>query len=245
VTIGSGATAGASLSIDATANWTIDGAVGMAQGASAPSSLVVAGNLIKSGAGGVSTIGLATTDTGVIEADAGTLDFSKALAGPGALKIDAGAVLEADSSAASTLTATFTGASATLALTAPKKFAATIAGFADGDTIDLLKIAATGASVNGKDQLVIVDGTTTVATLQLTGHYHGSKFTVVSDGDGGTDITLGGDANALPPGSPTPSAHLLVAAMAAVGGGAGEAMILHDPTAVRAPMLSRPGVQAF
>ena len=176
----------------------------------------------------------------LFEAASGTLDFARALTGTGALKIDAGAVLEMDSSAVSTLTATLTGAAATLKLAAPTTFAATIAGFAVGDTINLLKVAVTGAHVNGKDQLVIVHKKTNVATLQLTGCYSGATFTVGSDGHGGSDITLTSGASATPL---TPSPHLLVAAMAAMGPTAGETMTIHDAGAVRAPMLSRAGVQ--
>ena len=190
VTIGDATTSGASLSIATGATWTIEGVAGIARGASALSSLQVAGTLIKSQASGISTISLATTDSGLIEAAMGTLDFSAALTGTGALKIDAGAVLEADSSVASTLTATFNGKQATLALLAPTTFAATIAGLAVGDTIDLLNAHATGAGVNSKNQLVIVDHNKVVASLQLTGPYHGATFTLGSDGHGGTDLTL-------------------------------------------------------
>ena len=51
--------------------------------------------------------------------------------------IDAGAILEVDSSLAKNVSLAFNGA-ATLALKNPTKFAATIGGFAIGDTIDLL-----------------------------------------------------------------------------------------------------------
>lgn len=218
VTIGDATTSGASLSIATGATWTIEGVAGIARGASALSSLQVAGTLIKSQAPGVSTISLVTTDSGLIEAAMGTLDFSAALTGTGALKIDAGAVLEADSSVASTLTATFNGKQATLALLAPTTFAATIAGLAVGDTIDLLNAHATGASVNSKNQLVIVDHNKVVASLQLTGPYHGATFTLGSDGHGGTDLTLA-SRSAMPSGaaSPARSVQALVSAMAGLG----------------------------
>lgn len=222
ITIGDASGAAASLTIAKGANWTIVGAVDIAQGAATTSSLTVGGSLIRSGATGVSTILLATTDTGIIEAAAGTLDLANAVSGNGALKIDAGAVLELDAAAAKGLTTTFNGISATLALKTPATFASTIAGFAVGDTIDLLKIAATGASINAKDQLVIVNGSITVASLQLTGAYSGATFTIGSDRHGGTSITLL-TAAAAPPAatSPAPSAQAMVAAMAGLGAGAG------------------------
>jgi len=226
VTIGDGGSAGASLSIAAGATWTIDGAVGIAQGASAPTSLQVAGTLTKSEAAGASTISVATTDTGLIEAATGTLDFSNSLTGTGALKIDSGATLQVTSSVASTLTATFDGASATLALAAPTEFAATIAGFAVGDTVDLLNIAATGASINDSDQLVIVDRKTAVATLQLTGSYSGATFTIGSDGHHGTDVTLTAAGAVQPWGAafPARSVQALISAMAGLGSRSGSAV---------------------
>ena len=105
------------------------------------------------------------------------------------MQVDAGATLEFGSSAASTLGMTFNGANATLALAGPSSFAATIAGFAASDTIDLVAIKATLAVLENGDQLLITNGANTVATLQLTGTYTGYIFNTVSDGHGGTDIT--------------------------------------------------------
>jgi hypothetical protein len=224
ITIGDASGGAASLTIAKGASWTIVSAVDIAQGAATTSSLSVGGTLIRSGATGVSTILLATTDTGIIEAAAGTLDLANAVSGNGALKIDGGAVLEVDAAAAKGLTATFSGIGATLALKTPATFAATIGGFAVGDTVDLLKITATGASINAKDQLVIVNGAITVASLQLTGAYSGATFTIGSDKHGGTNVTLLTAA-----GVPTPNA--LVAAMAGLGAGAGAAVAAGVPVA--------------
>ena len=239
VTIGDASKSSASLSIAKGATWTINGAVGISHGTSTKSSIKVAGTLIKSGATGSSVINLATTDTGLIEAAVGTLDFSNKVAGTGTVKIDAGATLEADSTMASTLTVAFNGAGATLALKKPTGVAATISGYAVGDTIDLLKIAATGASINGSDQLVIVNGATTVASLKLTGTYSGATFTIGSDGHGGTNVTLLTAAGVPPPGS-TPQAF--VAAMAGLGGASGSAATLtHAPLTPLVQSLLSPG----
>jgi len=201
------------------------------------------GLLIKDGAG-VSAIAVTTYDNAMIEVAAGTLDFTVDLYGTGALKIDAGATLEADRSAVDTLTVDFAGADATLAMRFASNFAATISGFAASDTLDLLKTKATSASVNAKDQLVILNGKTVVATLQLTGSYVGDTFSVGSDGKGGTDITIAAGENAqaqAPPQIPqAPSPHLLVAAMAAMSPSAGGMVTIHDPLTNHAPMLSRP-----
>jgi hypothetical protein len=198
------------------------------------------GLLIKDSGTGVSEVGVTTYDDGTIEVATGTLDFTQRLYGTGALKIDAGATLEADRSAAAALTISFAGAGATLAMRFARTFAATISGFAAGDTLDLLKTRATGASVNGNDQLVIVNGNTIVATLQLSGSYAGTSFIVDSDGRGGSDITIANGANeqAQIPQSPTP--QLLAAAMAAMGAPAGGAVAAHTPLTIHAPMLLRP-----
>ena len=240
VTIGDASSAIATLSIGAGATWTINGAVGIARGAASGSRLQVAGTLIKSGASGVSVVGLAAFDTGLIEVAGGTLDFQQAITGTGALRIDAGAILEVDSSLAKNVSLAFNGA-ATLALKNPTKFAATIGGFAIGDTIDLLKIAATGASINAKDQLVIVNGATTVATLKLSGVYSKAKFAISSDGHGGTRVTLLTLASS-PPSASTP--HAFAAAMAGLGGGdSGSAGISPTPAAnLNAIRLLAPGV---
>ena len=90
-----------------------------------------------------------------------------------------------DSTAASTLALTFAGTSAVLALKDPSGFAASIAGFAPTDTIDLLKIKATSATLGPNDTLVVTNGTTAVANLKLSGTYTGDTFTTVSDGHAG------------------------------------------------------------
>lgn len=192
LTIGDATTAVASLTIATGAVYSIEAAVGIARGHAVNSSLRIGGTLIKFTAGGTSAISLLTYDNGLIEAADGTLDFTFKLLGAGSLKIDAGATLELGSSAASTLTAQFNGANATLALRFARSFAATITGLASTDTIDLLRTRATGASVNASDQLVIVNGATTVATLKLSGSYAGATFTIGSDGNGGTNVTLAG-----------------------------------------------------
>lgn len=164
---------------------------------------------------------------GLVEAGAGTLDLAGALTGPGALMIDAGAALQLDSSVAGTLSVDFAGASATLALANPAGFAGVIAGLAASDTIDLLGRAATSASVNASDQLVIVNGSTTLATLQLTGNYSGATFQVGSDGQGGTSVTLLSAARHPPPVAAAAIAgpQAFIAAMAAHGAGRGSAPV--------------------
>jgi hypothetical protein len=237
VTIGDATTNHAFVFINEGATYTIDGAVGIARGSSTSSGLRVFGTLIKSGAAGVSVIAVKTIDTGVIEAATGTLDFSNTLTGDGSMKIDAGATLEVDSAAASTLTVRFIDSNGTLALAEPSRFAATLHGFAPTDTIDLLNTLATAATLGTGDTLVISNAAHTVATLQLGGTYTGDAFNVASDGQGGSNITVTtpGGANEVPI-----AGHRFIAAMAGLAGSAGGAIHSNHTTPVREPMLSKP-----
>ncbi len=195
------------------------------------------GLMIKNAGRGTITVAAHMFDRGVVEVATGTLDFTSRLFGTGALKIDAGATLEADAGAVSTLTATFAGGAATLALKRPNAFAATLAGFATGDVIDLLALKATGASVNGADQLVVVDGARTVATLRLSGAYAGASFTTAADGHGGTNVAL-----APAPQAGFPSVHGMAAAMASLAATAGVATLGHRLAAAHLPVLATPNV---
>ena len=195
------------------------------------------GLMIKSPGRGTITVGAHMFDRGVVEVASGTLDFTSRLYGTGVMKIDAGATLEADAGAVSTLIVTFDGAATTLALKTPKTFAATLSGFAAGDVIDLLAIKATGAGVNGDDKLVIVDGARTVASLQLSGNYAGATFATASDGHGGTSVTLTSGGPDLP------SVAGMASAMASMAAPAGVATLGCGPRAERTPVLARPNVR--
>jgi hypothetical protein len=189
ITLGDASSNAATLTFASSATYKIEGNVGIGIGASSSSVIDDNGLLIKNGGTGTSAIAVGIVDYGHIEASTGTLDLMQAVTGSGAMQVDAGATLEFGSSAASTLTMTFNGANATLALAIPSSFAATISDFAAGDDIDLLKITATSAVLENGDQLLITKGHTTIATLQLSGSYTGYTFGTVSDGHGGTDIT--------------------------------------------------------
>jgi hypothetical protein len=189
ITLGDTASNAATMSIASGASYTINANVGIGIGTSQLSAIDDSGLLIKTGGTGTSKIAVTVVDNGHIEASTGTLDLVQAVTGSGALQVDTGATLEFGSSAAGTLGMTFNGANATLALASPANFAATIAGFAASDAIDLLLIKATAAVLENGDQLLITNGANTVATLQLSGSYTGYTFNAVSDGHGGTDIT--------------------------------------------------------
>ena len=190
VTIGDATSSAAIVSIGKAGVWRLDGDVGIARGTAAGSRLNDAGTLIKSAGTATSVVAVSVTDNGLVEAASGVLDLSLALFGDGRLAIEAGATLELDGAAANTLTLAFDGAGAKLALGDAAVFHVAMSGFAVGDSIDLLKVAATKATLGAGDRLVITDGGKTVAVLQLSGTYTGDTFSVTSDGHAGSNITL-------------------------------------------------------
>jgi hypothetical protein len=247
ITIGDATASAATLSIAEGATYTIAGAFGMARGTATTSSLKVIGTLTGPAGTGVSVIGVKVVDTGSMVAATGTLDFTAALTGTGTMTIDAGATLEADLTAASTLTATFAGAGAVLGLADPSKFAATIAGFAAGDTLELLGKNANSAVLNGSDQLVITNTGKAVATLQLTAANTGETFLATyNKASGTTAITVTAPAHVTPPAAVTPAtAHAFIAAMAGLGAPMGAAHVTAGAYAEAwRPMLSAPRTMA-
>ena len=68
-----------------------------------------------------------------------------------------------------------------------------IAGFANGDTIDLTDFAASTATWASNTLVLSDSGGTNHATLAIQGSFASSDFNVVSDGTSGTDISLNPD----------------------------------------------------
>lgn len=214
--IGVAGSTGATLVIAAGATWRIDNDHGAVNPGPAQKSIIRnSGLFIKSGGAGTSIIAVKFSDSGMIEAASGVLDFTQKITGAGALAVDPGATLEARS-AARALSMTFNGGNGILALGKPSKFAATINGFSATDAIDLVKTLADAATLGPGDTLAITNGGATVATLQLAGNYTGATFSVASDGAGGSIIVVTPAGGAI--GAP---GQRLVAAMAGLGGAGG------------------------
>jgi hypothetical protein len=197
IKVGDTSTSGATLTIDAGASWTLTGG-GIARGASTRSVINVKGGFTDTAAG-TTTVAVKIDNTGSVIVAEGLLNLTGALSGDGQLTIEAGAGLEAANTAAAGLTVTFQGGEGLLALAAPGRFLATIAGFDATDTLDLVAITATSASLAAGDKLLVKNGTRTIATLQLSGDYTGDTFATASDGAGGTYITLSGGGAKAPP----------------------------------------------
>jgi hypothetical protein len=178
-------------------------------------------------------ISLRIVDQGIIDVAAGELFLMKSVSGGGLLKIDAGATLNVGASVARSLSLDFNGPGATLALSQPAKFGAMIEGFVASDTIDLIGITATDAKLDAADHLVVVNGSTIVARLRLSGNYNGDSFTVEPDGHGGTNISVVGAAT---------RPHAFIAAMASLAPRAEATMTPVPLNGAWCPTLAAPPV---
>lgn len=171
-------TAGTVLATGA-ANSTID--IGIAA--------INSGNISVTGGATMAFLGSAT-NTGIIDASAGTVSFASIVSGTGTLEMGATGTLALSAGSAAGQTIDFLSSSgALLDLTKPTSFLGTIAGFGGSDKIDLLKTAETGFSYNN-GTLTVVNGSATVASLHFTGSYTTASFALTSDGHNGTFITF-------------------------------------------------------
>jgi hypothetical protein len=140
---------------------------------------------------GHSVISSNVANTGTILAGAGTLTLAGTLTGGGALQIGAGATLELGAAASGIAEiASFLTSTGTLALDSVATVKEHINGFVVGDTIDLVNTAATSATLNASNGLVISNGSSVLATLTLAGTHTGDVYSVGSDGHGGSAITI-------------------------------------------------------
>jgi hypothetical protein len=190
--------------------------------------LLVEGLVRKGHGAGTTAVDLAVTDDGLIETGSGTLDLRQAITGTGDLRIGAASGLEVAGAAAAGLTVTFAGAVGVLKLGEAAQFAATMAGFATGDTLDLLGTVATSASVDTADQLQVLDGTA------LSGDYVGASFSVTPDGPDNTKITL----EAAPA---APSVRAFTGALAALAPSIPAQVLSTPAVAARAVLVASPG----
>lgn len=141
------------------------------------------------------------TVNGTVEVQHGTLVSNYDISGSGTVLIDAGTAVQilssqlTTASSAADATLKFAGAGASLTIGTPSTFNGTLSSFAAGDTIDLAGTTATNASLSGGD-LVITNGSSSVASIPITGVAAGTLFTVSSDGNGGSMIRVGESVSA-------------------------------------------------
>jgi hypothetical protein len=149
------------------------------------------GDIDSEGTGGVTVTG-AVANTGLLYAVSGTLALEGAVSGAGKGEIDTG-VLEIESTFGETVSFV-SGATGQLKLTDWAGFTGAVKGFstAGANTIDLAGFSLTGAKASftgttASGVLTVTNGTQT-ATIDLTGDYLASTFTVASDGHGGVVV---------------------------------------------------------
>jgi hypothetical protein len=199
---------------------------------------------IEATSGGATTIESAIDNTRVLAAFAGTLTVDGAVSGAGVVEIDGGI---ADLASTFDEEVQFRGiGGGTLELAHSQSFTGKITGFSrlgGGTSLDLEDIpfvsGTTSASYSGTTTsgvLTVSEGTN-VATIMLVGNYTKSKFTLSSDGHGGTTVI---DPPAAVPAGDA-SSHRFIAAMAAMGAGGSAAHETPDAwRATAAPSLVAP-----
>ncbi len=140
------------------------------------------------------TLALAGTvsNGGEIAVAGGALSVAGGLAGSGTLSLGAGA--EAILGGAASGTIHFAAAGAALTLDALASVAATVSGFAAGDTIDLANLQANGFSYTG-GTLTLTEATdggsaSVVGALALPGLGNSPAIALANDGANGTEILL-------------------------------------------------------
>ena len=142
-----------------------------------------------------------TIDTGNRLVNDGTLEATNRgilivdgmVKGTGTETIGDHATLDFQSGVSADQTVTFTGHKATLALSHPAHFDATIAGLADGDAIDLTNIhprSIASAEIEGSQLVVSFKGDREPLTFNIPADLADDQFVVKADHHGGTDLVF-------------------------------------------------------
>ena len=122
-----------------------------------------------------------------------------ALTGSGTVVLNHGATVSLGRAVASTQTVRFADNASTLRLAAPGSFAGTIAGFREGDRIELADTAATAAFYTPADAtggtLALFNGATLVARLRLATPLAGLDVSLSPAADGALGISLAPSAS--------------------------------------------------
>ncbi len=172
---------GATLADDTTARMTIGTASAQA------GTITVGTDGTLSGSGAV--IG-AIADIGTIAATAGRLALLGDVGGTGVVTIGTGAMLYINGVLGAAVR--FAGTDATLSLVQGSP-AGTVAGFAAGDSLDLLGVAATAGqwqATSGGGVLRLSGPGGAQATIDLIGSFAGQAFAISPDAAGGSDVAL-------------------------------------------------------
>jgi hypothetical protein len=136
---------------------------------------------------GTTIAGLGTlTDNGTLIATSGTSDIAVTLNGTGTDIIESGATLDVTGSLTGTGSITIQSGG-TFGVGTAITQTLTLGG--TGATLDLLGIQAKSAVISGST-LTVTESNNTTLTYTVAGALAGNAFTVASDGNGGSDLTL-------------------------------------------------------
>jgi T5SS/PEP-CTERM-associated repeat protein len=156
------------------------------------------------------------TDNGIISASGGTLEVRDTVAGSGSLNINSGATLDLIKGADG-VKIQFKGTQDTLQIEDAADIGSTISGFTFTDTIELAGLTATSAEdTNGT--LDVFDGTSLIASFNVSGNYKGAGFDVASNAQGSTITLDASQPGGLPVVTPNPLAVSLPGSIEAAAG---------------------------
>jgi len=120
------------------------------------------------------------------------LTFTGGLSGGGLVRLDAGATLTADAGLGAATLRFADGGHETLVLDSTKPVAATLSGFASSDVIDLASVVTSLTYLH--NTLTLLDGSSKVLALVLSGSYTAEDFSLKTDHHGGTDVDYAGSS---------------------------------------------------
>ena len=221
-----------SIDVDAGGQWALSGT-----GAERAAWSIAATGTVVAIAGAPLTMNGALTNDGELDADDGHLLVLGAVTGAGDVAIAGG---EAAFASGFSQAVSFGSAGGDLELGDSQAFGAIVSGFSAAgatafDLRDIGFVSAGEATFSGTAKggvLTVTDGGHT-ARIDLSGDYVNVVFVASSDGKGGVDVV------ASSPGSP----HAFIAAMAGLGGSAGEALHTGQTPLERAATLMAPRAQ--
>ena len=181
------------LSVNATGQITLGGAHATVRAPTidvAPGGGVSGAGTLSGDRGGNETVVPASIhNDGTIEASSGNLLLYGDVTGTGTLSVASGATLTLEGSVTSSQTLVF-GPNAKVVITDPSAFHGTIAGFGQGDMLELGGTDASSAAWS--EGVLTVDPAPGPILLNLAGNYGSNTFSVQSDGLGGTNIETAG-----------------------------------------------------
>jgi Ca2+-binding RTX toxin-like protein len=160
-----------------------------ANGSGASGVIINTGSIEKLSGSGIASIAASQiSNFGTILDNSGVLALSANVGGSGTLAIGAGSTIVLAQGFGNTVA--FDGAGAMVQIGQESQALGSIAGFASGDTIDLVNVANANVSLVALSSSfadLFLDNT----SVLLRGSYFGASTSTQSDGHGGTDVTLG------------------------------------------------------